>query len=31
VSVTDASYRVVPDEYGSDHRGKMLTLHFASD
>ena len=31
VSVADASYRVVPDEYGSDHRGKMLTLHFASD
>jgi endonuclease/exonuclease/phosphatase family metal-dependent hydrolase len=31
VSVADNSYRVIPDEYGSDHRGKVLTLHFASD
>ena len=31
VSVADNSYRIVPDTYGSDHRGKMLTLRFASD
>lgn len=31
VSVADSSYRIVPDTYGSDHRGKMLTLRFASD
>jgi endonuclease/exonuclease/phosphatase family metal-dependent hydrolase len=31
VSVADNSYRVMPDDYGSDHRGKLLTLRFASD
>jgi endonuclease/exonuclease/phosphatase family metal-dependent hydrolase len=31
VSVADASYRVIPDAYGSDHRGRLLTLHFESD
>ena len=25
------SYRVVPDEYGSDHRGRVLTLSFAGE
>jgi endonuclease/exonuclease/phosphatase family metal-dependent hydrolase len=31
VSVADNSYRVIPEEYGSDHRGKLLTLYFESD
>ncbi len=31
VSVVDDSYRIVPDNYGSDHRGKLLILRFASD
>lgn len=31
VSVADNSYRVIPDAYGSDHRGRLLTLHFESD
>ena len=31
VSVVDGSYRIVPDNYGSDHRGKLLTIRFASD
>jgi endonuclease/exonuclease/phosphatase family metal-dependent hydrolase len=31
VSVADNSYRVIPDTYGSDHRGKLLTLRFESD
>lgn len=31
VSVADNSYRVIPDTYGSDHRGRLLTLHFESD
>jgi len=31
VSVADASYRVIPEAYGSDHRGRLLTLHFESD
>ncbi|MGW8283700.1 MAG: endonuclease/exonuclease/phosphatase family protein [Gemmatimonadota bacterium] len=31
VSVVDGSYRIIPDTYGSDHRGRMLTLRFAGD
>ncbi len=31
VSVADGSYRIVPDNYGSDHRGKLLILRFESD
>ena len=31
VSVVDGSYRIVPDNYGSDHRGKLLILRFESD
>jgi endonuclease/exonuclease/phosphatase family metal-dependent hydrolase len=29
VSLDEGSYRVVPDEYGSDHRGRVLTLSFS--
>jgi endonuclease/exonuclease/phosphatase family metal-dependent hydrolase len=28
VSLDEGSYRVVPDEYGSDHRGRVLTVSF---
>jgi endonuclease/exonuclease/phosphatase family metal-dependent hydrolase len=31
VSLAQGSYRVVPDEYGSDHRGRVLTLSFAGE
>ena len=31
VSMAEGSYRVVPDEYGSDHRGRVLTLSFAGE
>ncbi len=31
VSVVDGSYRIIPETYGSDHRGRMLTLRFARD
>lgn len=31
VSVVDGSYRILSDSYGSDHRGRTLTLRFARD
>ncbi len=31
VSVVDPSYRIMPDNYGSDHRGRLLTLRFSAD
>lgn len=30
IVLDEASYRVVPDEYGSDHRGRVLSLSFTS-
>ena len=30
ISVAEGSYRVIPDEYSSDHRARMLTLRFAA-
>ncbi len=29
IVLDEGSYRVVPDEYGSDHRGRVLTLSFS--